>query len=288
VLGFDVRSVVQHQLTHVAPDQPADLQDRRHVALVFERVRPDEVYYLAAHHHSAEEHPDEAEELRRCFDVHVVGLVNVLEGIRQHAPACRLFYAGSSQMFGRPDAAPQDEATPFAPRNPYAITKVAAAHACALYRERHGLHASVGILYNHESSLRGPRFVTTRIARAAREVKRNPEYKLVLGSLSAVVDWGYAPDYVDAMVRIVAEAAPDDYVIASGVPHTVGDFAAIAFGQVGLDWKRHVEEDSRLIDHASPSSVALIGNANKLRTKTGWRPTTDFETLVKIMVDAAP
>jgi GDPmannose 4,6-dehydratase len=164
---------------------------------------------------------------------------------------------------------------------------VAAAHACALYRERYGLHASVGILYNHESPLRGPKFVTTRIARAVREVKRSPEYKLVLGSLSAVVDWGYAPDYVDAMVRIVAEATPDDYVIASGVPHTVGDFAAVAFGHVGLDWKRHVEEDSRLIGQASSSPIALVGNANKLRTQTGWRPTTDFETLVKIMVDSA-
>jgi GDPmannose 4,6-dehydratase len=288
VLGLDVGTVTQHRLAEVAPAEPVDLQDRRQVALLLERIVPDEVYYLAAHHHSAEEHPDEAADLRACFDVHVIGLVHVLEGLRAHAPEGRLFYAGSSQMFGRPPSAPQDEATPFAPRNPYAITKVAAAHTCALYRERHGLHASLGILYNHESPLRGPRFVTSRIVRGARDAGRIPGFKLILGSLSAVVDWGYAPDYIDAMVRIVAEAAPDDYVIASGEPHTVRDFVEIAFDHVGLDWKAYVEEDPRLVGPATAGHPPLVGNATKLRQRTGWRPTMGFERLVRALVDAAP
>jgi GDPmannose 4,6-dehydratase len=287
VLGLDAGTVRHHRLSDGAREKPIDLQDRGQVALLLERVVPDEFYYLAAHHHSAEEHPDEAAELRSCFDVHVVGLVHVLEGMRSHAPQCRLFFAGSSQMFGRPRSSPQDEGTPFAPRNPYAITKVAGAHTCALYRERYGLHASVGILYNHESPFRGPRFVTTRIARGAREAKRNPEYKLVLGSLSAVVDWGYASDYTEAMARIVAQAAPDDYVIASGIPHTVREFVAIAFGHVGLDWRAHVVEDARLVGSATPAETPLVGNADKLRDRTGWLPTLGFEGLVRAMVDAA-
>lgn len=287
VLGLDVGATTGHALAGVMPAQPVDLQDRSQVDSLCERVAPDELYYLAAHHHSAEEHPDQAAELRKCFDVHVTGLVHVLEGIRTHAPKCRLFYAGSSQMFGRPAGAPQDETTPFAPRNPYAITKVAGAHACALYRERYGLHASVGILYNHESPLRGPRFVTTRIVRGALEARRNPSHKLVLGSLGAVVDWGYAPDYVDAMVRIVADDAPDDYVVASGVPHTVKDFVKVAFAHVGVDWRMHVEEDPRLVGTGAGVEIPLVGNAAKLRARTGWRPAVGFEDLVKILMEKA-
>jgi GDPmannose 4,6-dehydratase len=288
VLGLDVGIVTSHELADVAPTHPISLQNRAEVANLLERVSPDEIYYLAAHHHSAEEHPDETAEMRAGLDVHVTGLLHVLEGIRAHSPQCRLFYAGSSQMFGRPASAPQDEATPFAPRNPYAITKVAGAQTCALYRERHGVHASVGILYNHESPLRGPRFVTTRIVSGAREARRNPAFKLVLGSLSAVVDWGYAPDYVDAMVRIVSEAAPDDYVIASGAPHTVGDFVQVAFDHVGLDWRAHVIEDPRVVHTAAKGTqTPLVGNATKLRERTGWRPAVGFESLVRLLVDAA-
>lgn len=287
VLGLDVGTVKEHGLAGMSPGGPVELQDRRQVAGLLERVVPDEIYYLAAHHHSSEEHPDDAEEIRRSFDVHVIGLVNVLEGLRAHAPKCRVFFAGSSQMFGRAAKSPQDESTPFAPRNPYAITKVAAAHTCAFYREKYGLHVSVGILYNHESPYRGPRFVTTRIARGARQAARDPAFKLTLGSLSAVVDWGYAPDYVDAMVRIVSDAAPDDYVVATGEPHTVRDFAEIAFGHLGLAWQAHVEEDARLVGPTARNEVAVVGNASKLRARTGWRPTLSFEALVKLLVDAA-
>jgi GDPmannose 4,6-dehydratase len=187
-------------------------------------------------------------------------------------------------MFGYPATPRQDESTRFAPRNAYAITKVAGAHACALYRERYSLHVSVGILYNHESPLRGPRFVSQRIVRGAWRARREPGYRLKLGSLSAVVDWGYAPDYVDAMVRIVSHPVPDDYVIATGEPHTVREFVEIAFARLGLDWREHVEEEASLV---TTTSATLIGDSTKLRARTGWSPTVGFEQMVDILLRAA-
>jgi GDPmannose 4,6-dehydratase len=284
VLGLDLGSTVQHALGDVGPSHAVDLSNPAHVRDLVTRVVPDEIYYLAAHHHSSEEQPDEAVELRKCTEVHLLGLVNVLESIRRHAPRCRLFYAGSSQMFGEPASPRQSETTPFAPRNVYAITKVAGAHACALYRERYDVHASVGILYNHESPSRGPRFVTQRIARGAWQAKRDPSFKLKLGSLSGVVDWGYAPDYVDAMVRIVSQPAADDYVIATGEAHSVRDFVEIAFGIVGLDWRAHVEEVPSLV---RATRATLLGDSTKLRERTGWKPSVGFEQLVEILVRAA-
>jgi GDPmannose 4,6-dehydratase len=286
VLGFDVGTVRHHLLEGVAPSQPLDLQEARAVHRMMESVAPDEIYYLAAHHHSSEEHVDEATELRASLDVHVIGLVHVLEAMRDVAPRCRLFYAGSSQMFGQPSTQRQDESTPFAPRNVYAITKVSGAHICAMYREKHGLHASTGILYNHESPLRGERFVTQRIVRGARRAQRDPAFKLKLGSLSAVVDWGYAHDYVDAMIRIVSQPAPDDYVVATGEAHTVLDFVEAAFGHLGLDWRNHVEEDSSLVT-PPPTLARLVGDATRLRERTGWKPTLSFRELVELLVDAA-
>jgi GDPmannose 4,6-dehydratase len=284
VLGLDVGTVRHHRLDRLAPSKPLDLRDAKQVRALVESVVPDEVYYLAAHHHSSEEHVDEADELQACIDVHVVGLAHFLEAMRTAAPKCRLLYAGSSQMFGQPPVSRQDEQTPFAPRNSYAITKVMGAHICAMYRERHELHVSVGILYNHESPLRGPHFVPQRIVRGARRAHRDRAFKLKVGSLSAVVDWGYAPDYVDAMVRIVAESYPDDYVVATGQGHTVRDFVEVAFGYLGLDWRDHVEEDPSLV---ASTKATLVGNATKLRERTGWRPTLTFEGLVERLVDAA-
>jgi GDPmannose 4,6-dehydratase len=284
ILGLDVGRAAQHGLDDVDPFDPVNLLNRDEVRLVVERVLPEEIFYLAAHHHSSEEQPDEVAELREGMAVHVHGLAHVLSAIVQVVPRCRLFYAGSSQMFGRPTTPRQDARTPYAPRNPYAISKVAGAHLCAQYREQYGVHASVGVLYNHESTYRGPRFVSQRIAMGAREAKRNPSYKLTLRSLSAVTDWGYAPDFVDAMVRIVAHDTPDDYVVATGEPHTVRDFVAIAFSELGLDWQAHVEEDPAF---AGAPPTSLVGDSSKLRSATGWKPTVSFEEMVRILVRAA-
>ncbi|HEY4013111.1 MAG TPA: GDP-mannose 4,6-dehydratase [Polyangiaceae bacterium] len=284
VLGLDVGSATQHALDAVDSFDPVNLLNRDQVRLVVERVSPDEVYYLAAHHHSSEEQPDEVAELREGMAVHVHGLAHVLDAMVQVAPRCRLFYAGSSQMFGRPTTARQDERTPYAPRNAYAISKVAGAHLCAEYRERRGVHASVGILYNHESVYRGPRFVSQRIAMGAREAQRNPAHRLKLRSLSSVTDWGYAPDFVDAMVRIVGHDTPGDYVVATGEPRTVRDLVGIAFAELGLDWRAHVDEDPAF---ANEAPLSLVGDASKLRETTGWKPTVSFEEMVRILVRAA-
>ncbi len=282
VFGLDTATTMRS--TGYPPSHdPVDLRDADAVARRMQQLTPDEVYYLAARHHASEEHPDEARELRESVDVHVLGLTHFLEAIRKHVPAVHLFYAGSSQMFGQPAIAPQDESTPFAPRNAYAITKVAGAHACAFYRERFGVHASVGILYNHESPLRGHRFVSTRIARGARQATRNLAFKLTLGSLAVTVDWGYAPDYVDAMVRMVRLPDAGDYVIATGELHTVRDFVEVAFEHVGLDWHAHVVENPTLV---RPSSGVLAGDTSKLRARTGWKPTIGFEKMVKLLVNA--
>jgi GDPmannose 4,6-dehydratase len=284
VVGLDVGSVQTHRLQDVALPSHVDVADAAQVAEVLAAVAPAELYYLAARHHSSEEQPDEATELRECTSVHLLGLVNALDALRLHAPTCRVFYAGSSQMFGRASLARQDEATPFAPRNPYAITKVAGANACALFRERFGMHVSVGILYNHESPRRGSRFVSQRIVQGAVRASRDPNYKLTLGSLSAVVDWGYVPDFVDAMIRIVSQSAPDDYIIATGEPHTVQDFVEVAFSHLGLDWRTHVEERVATVE---PPAAELVGDATKLRTRTGWKPTLSFEQMVRLLVDAS-
>jgi GDPmannose 4,6-dehydratase len=284
VVGLDLGEVVRHDVSDDVIPPLVDIHDQTALAQLLERFQPDELYYLAARHHSAEERPDVAHELHECTRVNFLGLVNVLEAVRLRAPRCHVFYAGSSHMFGAPSSKTQDESTPFSPQNPYAITKVAGAHACRLYRERHGTHVSVGILYNHESPLRGERFVSQRIARAAKRASLDPRFKLRIGSLSATVDWGYAPDYVEAMVRIVSQPSPDDYVVATGEPHTVGEFVEVAFRAVGLDGRNHVEEDQAIV---RATASTLVGDASKLRARTGWRPSVSFEEMVRILVTAA-
>lgn len=253
-----------------------DLLDRAAVAT---RVRgADVVYYLAAHHHSSEEaQGDDVALLRASLDVHVHGLAHVLDGMRGDA---RLFYAASSHVFGRPDAPVQNEDTPRRPMSVYGMTKSLGMDVVRYYRDR-GRHASSGILYNHESPLRGPSFVTTRIVRGARAAAAGERQVLELGSLSAVVDWGWAPDYTEAMQRIVAQDAPDDYVVASGEPHTVAEFALVAFAAVGLDAREWVVETPALV---KKPGATLVGDATKLRERTGWERTMGFEQMVSRLV----
>jgi GDPmannose 4,6-dehydratase len=281
-IGVDVGGVEAHGFKGALPAR-ADVRVRAEVDALLAATQPDALYYLAAHHHSAEERPDDGQELEACLGVNVQGLVNVLDALKRHAPACRVFYAGSSHMFGRPETPTQSEKTPYAPKNPYAITKVAGAHTCALYRERAGMHVSVGILYNHESPFRGPQFVTQRIVRGARAAAKDASHRMTIGSLSATVDWGWAPDFVDAMLRITAQPKPDDYVIATGIPHTVEDFVAAAFGHLKLDWTEHVREDPSVV---KGEKNTLIGDATKLRAATGWKPTVSFEEMVRMLVEA--
>ncbi len=247
-------------------------------------VNPQHIYYLAGHHHSSQDEPPEPAELfRASFAAHVDGLVNVLEAMRLVVPQARLFYGASSHVFGSQPATPvQDESTPLNPDNVYGISKAAGVHACRLYRNDHGVFASAGYLYNHESPYRRPEFVTTKIIRAAIDISRGKRDLLVLGDLSAQVDWGWAPDYVDAMTRILNLERPDDFIIATGEPHTVGDFAQIAFATVGLDWREHVEENPGII---TKRKLGLVGNPAKLKAATGWSPTVTFEQMVRKLVE---
>jgi GDPmannose 4,6-dehydratase len=226
--------------------------------------------------------------MRRSLEVHVVGFVNVLEALCCAAPRSRVFYAASSHVFGSTNSATQNEDTPFEPRDAYGISKAAGILVCRAYRERRGLHVSAGILYNHESAYRSAEFVSQRIVRGARDARaaydRGETYSIRLGNLNAVADWGYAPDYVDAMVKMLGLPEPGDYVIATGIPHTVADFARIAFEKVGLPWQAYVKEDPSLIRKQTPT---LVGNASKLARATGWRPTVSFDEMIDILLVGA-
>jgi GDPmannose 4,6-dehydratase len=263
---------------------PVDILSNFSVEAVVEAVRPDEIYYLAAYHQSSESLPvGDATVLEKSFAVNVRGVIHFLEAMRLRAPAARLCYAASSLVFGRPALQPQDEDTPMAPVCPYGISKAAAVQCCRFYRETHGLFAPAAILYNHESPLRRPEFVSKRIVSGAVDIRRGERAKLVLGDLEARTDWGWAPDYVDAMVRIVRHEWAEDFVVATGQPHTVREFAAESLRQVGIDWRTCVEEDPSLIRR---SRQGLVGNAAKLARLTGWKPTVTFEQMVGLLVQA--
>jgi len=256
-----------------------DLADGSRIATLLERLRPDEVYHLAAQSH-----------VRVSFDepeftgsTTGLGTVRLLEAIRMTGLPCRFYQASSSEMFGMTPP-PQAENTPFHPRSPYAAAKVYAYWITRNYREAYGMFAVNGILFNHESPRRGETFVTRKIARAAARIARGEQQYLYLGNLEARRDWGYAPEYVDAMWRMLQRDQPDDYVVATGTSHSVRDFLGFCFEHVGLDPEKHVRFDERYL---RPSEVPdLIGDATKARRELGWEPTVYAPELARIMVDA--
>lgn len=266
------------------PLQPVDILDAESVLAFLKRYVPDEVYYLAAFHHSSEsaELLAPAAIWKQSFDIHVNGLLNVLEAVRAVAPVARLFYAASSLIFGEPDVSPQTESVPPAPQCVYGITKAAGVQICRFYRRHYSVLASVGILYNHESHLRAESFLSRKIVSTAVRIKRGQADELVLGDLSAQSDWGYAPDYCDAMHRILAAPEPDDFIVATGELHRVQDWVEITFGALGLDWRDHYREDPSLITR---QRRPLVGDSTKLRRRTGWAPATSFEDMIANMIE---
>jgi GDPmannose 4,6-dehydratase len=253
-------------------------ESSRLVKLVYE-IQPDEVYHLGAQSH-----------VRVSFDTPEytsdavgMGTVRLLEAIRETGVATRFYQASSSEMYGAA-APPQDESTPFHPRSPYAVAKVMAHWITVNYRESYGMFAATGILFNHESPRRGETFVTRKITRALARIDAGLQEKLFLGNLDAKRDWGYTPDYTDAMWRILQADEPDDYVIATGEMHSVREFLDEAAAHLGLNWQEVVEFDERYL---RPAEVdALQGDASKAREKLGWTPTVTFKELVQVMVDA--
>ena len=241
-------------------------------------MQPDEIYNLGAQSHVAVsfEIPE------YTADVTGVSTIRLLEAIRASGVDSRFYQASSSEMFGSTPP-PQNEETPFHPRSPYGVAKVFSYWATVNYREAYGLHASNGILFNHESPRRGETFVTRKITRAVARIVEGVQDRLVLGNLDAVRDWGYAPEYVEAMWLMLQQDTPDDYVVATGEAHTVREFVQAAFDHVNLNWEDYVSTDPR---YERPSEVdALIGDYSKAERQLGWKPTTTFAGLVQRMVD---
>jgi len=261
---------------------PINLGDAKAVEGLVEAYSPSHVFYLAAHHHSSQDNLDaeQADLWKVSFDVQVLGLVHFLEALRLHAPAARLFYAASSHVFGSPSQSPQTELTPLAPDNIYAIAKVAGMQACRYYRNRQGPLASVGILYNHESIYRQDKFLSKKIIQGALAIRNGRQQGLVLGDLAAEADWGYAPDYVEAMVRILDLPRAGDYIVATGQLHTVREFVQVVFDELGLDVSKHVVENPGLI---RSRQGRLVGDYRCLEKATGWRPTLSFEEMVRTL-----
>ena len=281
-LGIDVQGI---QSTAPVDLAAVDILQAASVQQAVERFRPDEVYYLAAFHHSSQDRLDnDARLFEKSFAIHVTGLLNFLEAIRRTSRQTRLFYAASSRVFGPPPTPQQDESTPLNPDCAYGISKAAGMLCVRFYRQVHSLFAASGILYNHESALRPPQFVTQKIIRGALAIQSGKQAKLVLGNLDASVDWGYAPDYVDAMIRILNQPQAEDFIIATGEAHTVREFVQITFGLLGLDWKQYVEQTPGLV---AVQGRSLIGNADRLRNATGWRPSVSFAEMVGRLLSAA-
>lgn len=260
-----------------------DIKNPQEVFQLINKFKPDEIYYLAAFHHSSQESPIENISLfSQSLDIHVLGLVNFLEGIRQYSPQSRLFYASSSHIFGESNSKIQNEDTAINPNCFYGITKAAGIFICRLYRNNYSVFASSGILYNHESSFRNETFISKKIITAAVDIKRKKLKKLIIGDLSAEVDWGYAPDYVDAMHRIINCKTADDFIVATGKKHKVIDFIKTTFKYLNLDWKRYVREDRSII---SKKNYCRVGNPKKLMGKTGWKPSVDFKEMIKFLLE---
>ncbi len=257
-----------------------DLFDHRSLVDALRAAAPDEIYNLAAMSYVAVSWVEPT----LTAEFSGVGVTRVLEAMRDVCPDARFYQASSSEMFGKVRETPQSEATPFYPRSPYGVAKVYGHFITVNYRESYDLHATSGILFNHESERRGLEFVTRKITWHAAAIKLGLVDKLPLGNLDAQRDWGYAPDYVEAMWLMLQQDRPDDYVVATGVPHSVRDFLEIAFDHAGVNVEDHLVIDPRFL---RPAEVEhLVGDSSKARNTLGWRPRTSFEQMVRLMVDS--
>ena len=270
---------IEHLLDRVTL-KPADLLDQLSIIRLIDEVRPHELYNLAAMSFV----PASWDQPMLTGEYNSQGVTRVLDAIRQVDPKIRFYQASSSEMFGKVLEVPQTEKTPFYPRSPYGVSKVFAHYITVNYRESYNLFAVSGMLFNHESPRRGLEFVTRKVTDLAARIKLGLADALPIGNMQAQRDWGFAGDYVRAMWLMLQQDRPEDYVIASGISHSVQELVEIAFGRVGLDWEKYVRRDPAML---RPAEVEhLLGNATKARTELGWTPTVDFTQLVEMMVDA--
>jgi len=294
--GYEVHGLIRRASTfntarvehlYVDPHDPhaklflhyGDLSDGTRLGSLLSKIRPDEVYNLAAQSHVRVSF-DEPE---FTGDTTGVGVTRLLEAVRVAGVETRFYQASSSEMFGATPP-PQNEETPFYPRSPYGAAKVYAYWMTKNYREAYGMFATNGVLFNHESPRRGETFVTRKISRAVAAIQAGRQQWLYMGNLDAVRDWGYAPEYVEGMWRMMQADEPDDFVLATGVRTTVRDYLRFAFEHVGLDWQEHVRYDERYL---RPTEVdALVGDASKAKEKLGWSAAMDAPRVARVMVDA--
>jgi GDPmannose 4,6-dehydratase len=288
--GYDVIGVVrrssspnlwriQHLLDRVSL-RPADLLDQLSLLRLIQDVKPDEIYNLAAMSFV----PASWDQPLLTGDYNSMGVTRVLEAIRHVDPSIKLYQASSSEMYGRVREVPQTELTPFYPRSPYGVSKVFGHYITVNYRESYSMFAVSGILFNHESPRRGLEFVTRKVTDGVARIKLGLSDRLALGNRDACRDWGFAGDYVRAMWMMLQQPKADDYVIATGVTHSVQQLVEAAFGHAGLDWQKYVRVDSQFLRPAEVDH--LIGDASKAKRVLGWEPTVSFEKLVSMMVDA--
>ena len=293
--GYDVHGLIRGQnnprralVEDLVPDvklHNGDLTDLSSLMRALRDTNPDAVYNLGAISFVAYSWENAA----LTTDVTGMGVLNILEAVRLHAgddPASiRYYQASSSEMFGKVQQVPQTEETLLWPRSPYGVSKVYGHYMTINYRESYGMHASSGILFNHESPRRGEEFVTRKVSKAVARIKLGLQDEIVMGNLDARRDWGYAGDYVEAMWRMLQQDVADDYVISTGETHSIEELLSVAFNHVGIeDWRRHVRQDPAFM---RPAEVdLLIGDSAKAKAKLGWEPTVSFTDLVKMMVDA--
>lgn len=269
---------IRHILDKIALHAGA-LESFASVFKVVNEVRPDECYHLAAQSFVSYSFEDEFS----TIGTNLNGTHYVLAALRDRAPHCRFYFAASSEMFGNARESPQNENTPFYPRSSYGISKLAGFHLTKNYREVYDLFALSGILFNHESPRRGLEFVTRKVTHNVAKIKLGLAKELRIGNLKAKRDWGYSPDYVQAMWRMLQQDTPEDYVIATGETHSVQELLEISFGHVGLNWRDYVVVDDRLY---RPAEIyELRGDFSKAKSKLGWEPTVSFEELIQMMVD---
>ena len=271
--------------TNCASRQPIDITNASDVRTLVEEFSPDEIYFLAAYHHSAQDSTgDSPFLLEKSYQLHTLAFSNFLVAVRDAAPGARVFYASSSRIFGTGSSNPQTEKSLIAPDCVYGLTKAAGMSLAEYSRRRWGVYVSCGILYNHESPLRAERFVSKKIVTGLARIKQGLSSSLEIGSLDASVDWGYAPDYTRAMQLMLRCSSAKDFVVASGTLHSVRDMIEIAAGYLNIPWEKYVVEASDLLKR---ESQGLCGDSSLLKQETGWRPSVGFEAMIKLLVDAA-
>ncbi len=279
VWGLTRRGTLPPDLAFVRPTPPGDVRDQASMERAIKVAAPDEIYHLAAQSSVAASWSDPT----HTGEVTGLGTARLFEAVGQIAPKARIFLASSSEIFGLPDMAPQNESTPIRPVSPYGAAKAYSHHLASIYR-RHGLYVAAGILYNHESPRRPESFVTRKITQGAVSIARGERSELRLGNLEARRDWGFAGDYVRAMHLMLQRPEPDDYVVATGQTHSVRDFCEAAFARVGLDYQAYVVSDPAYWRPAEP--IPLVGDFSRAQNMLGWAPSVSFDELVNLLVAA--